>query len=85
MSTPELSHQSLHLMEGYDVNNPIPVPQLSPFKAYQTLGVYISPSGSSNIAANILKEKADDYAAKITGLSLSREAALLSYLLYFLP
>lgn len=85
MSTPELSHQSLHLMEGYDVNKPIPVPQLSPFKAYRTLGVYISPSGSSNTAANILKENADDYAAKITSSSLSREAALLSYLLYFLP
>jgi hypothetical protein len=37
------------------------------------------------MARKILKETSDNYAAKIMGSSLSKEEALSSYLLYFIP
>jgi hypothetical protein len=77
LSTLETSSHSLLLTEGYNFNNPISVPQLSPFIGYHTLGVYISPSGSSSPYAEVLKEKSVDYASQITGCSLSREEALM--------
>lgn len=49
------------------------------------MGAYISPSGSSTQAILILKEKAIDYGARLTGSHLNREEALWSYLHYFIP
>jgi hypothetical protein len=85
MAPTDTSSHSLSPAKGYDISNPVPVPQLSPFKAYRTLGVYISPFGASNTASKVLKEKSDDYAEKITCSSLPREEALGSYLLHFIP
>jgi hypothetical protein len=61
MTTPEITSHTFSLTEGYSIDNPIPAPHLSPFKAYQTLSVFIFPSGSSAVAGKILKEKSDNH------------------------
>jgi hypothetical protein len=85
LSTPSTSTDTLLLTEGYNITSPIEVPRLSPYSSYKTLGVYISPSGSSNQACLILKGKAIDYGVRLMGSHLNREEALWSYLLYFIP
>jgi len=57
-------HQ-LELKAGYNTDQPIPVPQLSPYAAYRTLGAYISPSGSMYESFWVLSSKALDYATQI--------------------
>jgi hypothetical protein len=83
--TPQISSDTLTLTEGYNVEEDITVPRLSPYNNYRTLGVYISPSGSSEPASQILTEKSKDYAKHIAGSNLSKEEVLWSFLLYFIP
>jgi hypothetical protein len=80
---PEKHHHYLHLTAGYDTDLPIKAPQLFPYDTYRTLGAYLSPSGNTDKAFEVLKAKALDYAAKIHSSSqLSNEATLRSYILY---
>jgi hypothetical protein len=72
------------LTAGYE-QTPVPVPQLSPFDSYKTLGAYLSPSGSSTKEIEVLQGKAEDYASRMIGSSLNREEAYISYILYFTP
>jgi hypothetical protein len=57
----------------------------SPYQSYRTLGVVLSPSGSTTKATVVLEEKAEDYARKITSSNLTRDEALSSFLMYFTP
>jgi hypothetical protein len=81
---PPPSTITLQLTEG-DQITPISVPQLSVHDSYRTLGVHISPSGSTKQSFQVLMAKARDYQARIITSSLPREAALLSYNMYLLP
>lgn len=40
-------------MAGYDTNNPITVPQMSPYESYHTLRAYTSPSGGTTKAVEV--------------------------------
>jgi hypothetical protein len=64
----------LLLMSGYD-QTPVPVPQLSPYDSYRTLGAYLSPSGVSTRAMEELKSKAIDYVSHIVSSALTRAEA----------
>jgi len=76
---------NLQLTEGNAQDSPINVPRKSVHETYRTLGVYISPSGSSKASYEVLLEKAREYQTKIASSKLPREAALLSYNVYLLP
>jgi hypothetical protein len=82
---PSLHNQTLELTSGYDTQTPVQIPQMSPYDAYRTLGAYISPSGGIGKAYEVLRAHSLDYATKIQASSLNKEAALWSYLLYYLP
>jgi hypothetical protein len=75
----------LRLTEGTNVTQPVRVPQKSVNETYRTLGVYISPSGTTKESFKHLLGKAKDYQTKISVSRLPREAALLSYNVYILP
>jgi len=75
---------TLRLTAGCDTS-PVEVPRLSPYDGFRTLGVYISPSGSTAMARTKLRNISLDYATMITGSRLNRSEALWSYLLYLLP
>jgi len=75
--------RQLLLTAGFD-QTLIPVSQISPFDSYKTLGAYLSPSGSSTKAIEVLRSKAENYASHVTGSSLNREEAYWSYILYFI-
>ncbi len=75
LSTLSTSTDTLTLTEGYNITSPIEVPRIYPYSSCKTLGAYISPSGSSTQAILILKEKAIDYGARLTGSHLNREEA----------
>jgi ribonuclease HI len=79
------SSSQLLLTAGHNLSDPIPVPLLSPLDSYRTLGVYISPSGSTKKAYNILSSYSLNYASAITSSSLNKEEAYLSYMTFFLP
>jgi hypothetical protein len=49
-----LHSHKLWLTAGYDTNNPVDVPQLSPYDSYHTLGAFISPSGGVHQAYYLL-------------------------------
>ncbi len=74
--TSEFSVDDLLLTEGYNIEELITVPRISPYTPYRILGLHISPSGSSITTTIILKEKSIDYATKISGSNLTREDAL---------
>jgi hypothetical protein len=82
---PPPSSVTLKLTEGSPDNDPVSVPQISVQDTYRTLGVRISPSGSTKQTFQDLSAKALDYQAKIIHSKLPREAALLSYNMYLLP
>jgi hypothetical protein len=82
---PSLHNHSLKLMEGYNVEDPIEVLQMSPYASYHTLGAYLSPSGGTGKAFEILRNQLLDYATCIQSSSITKEAALWSYMLYLLP
>jgi hypothetical protein len=75
----------LRLTEGTNITQPVQVPQKSVHETYRTLGVYISPSGTTKESFKHLLGKAKDYQTKIAASRLPREAALLSYNVYLLP
>lgn len=77
-------NRQLLLTAGYNKTS-IPVPQLSPYDSYKTLGAYLSPSGASCKAIEELRWKAEHYASCIVGCTLNREEAYCSYILYFIP
>ena len=82
---PELSPLSLQLTEGYNTDTKVTVPRISPFSSYRTLGVYISPSGCSNLAFRTLRGHAEDYASKFNTSVINRDDAFCSYFSYFIP
>jgi len=82
---PSLHGNKLQLTAGYETNNPVEVPLLSPYDSYRTLGAYISPSGGVHQAYCILRAHSVEYATRIQASNINREAALWSYLLYLLP
>ncbi len=75
----------LKLTEGNNLTSPVIVPQKSVHETYRTLGVHLSPSGSTEEAVKVLHNKAKDYQQRIITSNLPREAALLSYNVYLIP
>lgn len=61
------------------------LPCIEPTESFRTLGVHLSPSGSSKGALKVLTEIALDYATKITGSRLSRQEQLMSFIQYLIP
>jgi hypothetical protein len=66
----------MSLTEGCNISNPVPVPQLSPYSSYHTLGAYLSPSGDNKEAFEILHRKTLDYAINIQSSTLDKESAM---------
>jgi len=81
--SPNTTHQ-LQLTEGTSTQ-PITVPQLSTSDTYRTLGVHISPSGSTKKAQHVLQQQALHYSSKTIASSFTQKAALMSYKLYIIP
>jgi len=84
MSTIQQTPGELQLTAGYNTS-PVSVPRISPYEGFRTLGVYISPSGSTKVARKKLTDISLSYATAISGGRLNRGAALWSYLLYLIP
>jgi hypothetical protein len=63
----------LLLTAGYNTSNPIPVPFLSPRESYRTLGVFLSPSGSTKKAYEILLGYSKDYANTVAKSTLTSD------------
>jgi hypothetical protein len=83
---PSLHNHQLNLSAGYDLENPVSVPQLSPYASYRTLGAYyISPSGGMEKSVEVLRSYALDYASRLESSTIQKEPAIWSYLLYLLP
>jgi hypothetical protein len=82
---PSLHNNLLSLTTGCATQATEQVPQLSPYAAYRTLGAYISPSGGMEKSFEILKSHAKDYATRLQGSNIYKEAALWSFLLYLTP
>lgn len=69
-----INHQrQLLLTSGYDQTS-VPVPQLSPYDTYKTLGAYLNPSGDSTAAMGELRRKAEQYASHVVVSTLDRKA-----------
>lgn len=64
---------------------PVEIKRIEPTESFRTLGIYITPDGSSAGAFAILKEIAISYATAITGTHLTWQEALTSYVQYLLP
>ncbi len=86
LELPSPASPKLESTAGYDTSSPIPVPNLSPNNSYRTLiGVYISPSGSTKKAQEILLSHSIDYASSIVNSRLTKEEAYLSYITVLFP
>jgi hypothetical protein len=59
--------------------------ECSEYTCMLTLGVYITPNGSSAGAFTVLKDIALTYATVITGTHITWQEALTSYIQYLLP
>jgi hypothetical protein len=64
---------------------PAIITRIEPTDTFWTLGVYVTPNGSSAGAFKMLREIALTYATAITGTHLTRQEALMSYIQYLLP
>jgi hypothetical protein len=84
MATPQQVPYEFKLTAGYNTE-PEPVPRLRPYDRFRTLGVYLSPIGSTALAKQKLKQISVNYATAITGSGLNRRESLWSYLLYLIP
>jgi hypothetical protein len=84
LATPTSQQIDLFLTAGYEPTSVL-VPRLDPNKGSWTLGAYISPSGSMVPAKEQLGKIAKEYATAITGSTLTRNAAIWSYVLYYIP
>jgi hypothetical protein len=65
--------------------SPIPVPNLSPNNSYRTLGFYISPTGSTKKAQEILLSHSIDFASSVVNSRFTKEEAYLSYITVLFP
>jgi hypothetical protein len=74
-NTTATTSTKLLLMAGYDTSNPIPIPQVSPLESYRTLGDFISPSGFTKKAYEILTGYSRDYASAVTGSTYTSDEA----------
>lgn len=63
------------------IPDPEIVPRIEPTATYCTLGVHISPAGTTTESFHILKELTVAYASVIIGSQLSKEEAYWSYIL----
>ncbi len=61
------------------------VPRIEPTSSYRTLGVRISPSGSSTLAFTTLRQQSLEFAARVSSSNLNREAAYWAYWQYYTP
>jgi hypothetical protein len=76
---------NLSLTSGQDLGNEITIPRIEPSTPYRTLGVHITPSGSSIGATQVLQDIVLEYAQAITGSYLSRKETIMSYVQHLLP
>ncbi len=74
----------LKLTSGYD-GTPTAIPRINPDDGFCTLGVYIVANGSVDEAKRRLQHISLEYATAITGNTFTHQAALWSYILYFVP
>jgi hypothetical protein len=72
-------------MTSGDNPNPMTIKRIEPTDSFRTLGVYLTPNGSSKGAHLVLKEIALTYSTLITGTYVTRQEALTSYIKYLLP
>lgn len=84
LETQETSPASFHMTSGGQQETTL-IPRIEPTTSFRTLGVYLTPTGSSKGSMITLQEGAIQYAATITGTHLSRQEALTSYVQYILP
>lgn len=82
--TSKTSHYSLN-MTTENGTNTTEIQRIDPNTSYRTLGVYISPSGSSKGAFQQLKGTVLDYCANIVASKLTRQEILTSFIQYLLP
>jgi hypothetical protein len=75
----------LLLTAGYDTSNPIPVPFISPTDSYRTLGVFLSPSGSTKKAYEILLGYSKEYASAVASSTITSKESYVSYTMFLIP
>jgi hypothetical protein len=84
LETQETSPASFHMTSGGQQETTL-IPRIEPTTSFRTLGVYLTPRGSSRGSMITLQEAAIQYAATITGTHLSCQEALTSYVQYVHP
>jgi hypothetical protein len=75
----------LFLSAGAATANLISIPNMPPGDSYKTLGVVVSPLGDQKDIEKSLRSIAEEYATRVRGSTLNREAAYWSYILCFTP
>jgi hypothetical protein len=73
ISKQQQTHPPNYFTDGYETSNPISVPLIIPLGSYRTLGVFISPSGSTKHAYNILSSYSLEYASTVTSSTFNKE------------
>jgi len=75
---------SLYLTAGYSRDQEI-IPLLAPTDGFCTLGVCLSPSGTSTLQTKILREHADKYKSQLLSSTLMPSEAYCCYMQYKRP
>jgi hypothetical protein len=84
LSTNSYAPSTLQLTTGYDTQ-PVTVPRIATTEAFQTLGVYIMPSGSQTKQIEVLRLYAQHYHDHLQPAILTPSEAYWSYTLYLRP
>lgn len=74
----------LTMTSGADPN-PTVIKRIEPTDTFRTLGVHVTPDGTSKGAFTILQDIALNYASILTGTHVTRQEALTTYIQYILP
>jgi len=72
---------SLYLTAGYSRVQEI-IPRLAPTDGFRTLGVYLSPSGTSQLQTKVLRQHADKYKSQLLFSTLTPLEAYCCYMQY---
>lgn len=65
--------------------NPTVIKRIEPTDTFRSLGVHVTPDGTSKGTFTILQDIALNYASILTGTHVTRQEALTTYIQYILP
>ena len=85
LATIKASPRVIRLTEGSSTDDPITVPRIEATSSYRTLGVRISPSGSTDLAYSHLRSQSITFEGHIANSKLSRGEVYWAFWQYYTP